>query len=160
MRDEDGALVGPQPLRVVVGDRDLPADARVLDDDSTTLQLRGHDPAVTLAALHERELRHVWLEGGPQLAAAFVGAGLVDEVLAYIAPALLGAGPSVVADLGIATVEDAARLSLRSVERLGDDVLLVCAFTSATDATPTGTTPSGTTPTAATPTATPTKGSL
>jgi diaminohydroxyphosphoribosylaminopyrimidine deaminase / 5-amino-6-(5-phosphoribosylamino)uracil reductase len=150
VRDEDGALVGPQPLRVVVGDRDLPADARVLDDAAATLQLREHDPALTLAALHERELRHVWLEGGPRLAAAFVGAGLVDEVLAYVAPALLGAGPALVADLGIATVEDAARLSLRSVERLGDDVLLICAFTSAT----------ATTPTATSLTATPTKGSL
>jgi diaminohydroxyphosphoribosylaminopyrimidine deaminase / 5-amino-6-(5-phosphoribosylamino)uracil reductase len=148
VRDADGALVGVQPLRVVVGDRDLPADARVLDAAAPTVQLRGHDPAAALAALHGREVRHVWLEGGPQLAAAFVTAGLVDEVLAYVAPALLGSGLPVVADLGVAGIGDAVRLSLRSVERLGDDVLLVCTTTTTTTAT------------ATTPTATTTKGSL
>ena len=43
----------------------------------------------------------VWLEGGPTLAAAFLRAGLVDEVVAYLAPALLGSGPAAVGDLGI-----------------------------------------------------------
>ena len=52
--------------------------------------------------------RHVLLEGGPTLAAAFWRAGLVDRVVAYVAPALLGAGAAAVADLGIATIDDAA----------------------------------------------------
>jgi len=153
VRDADGELVGHQPLRVVVGDRDLPLGARVLDDAAPTLQLRDHDPAEVLAALNGREVRHVWLEGGPQLAAAFVTAGLVDEVLAYVAPTLLGAGPAVVADLGVTGIDDAVRLGLVSVERLGDDVLLVCAVTGHT-------TPMATSPTATSPKATTTKGSL
>ena len=41
---------------------------------------------------------------GPTLAAAFLRAGLVDEVVAYVAPMLLGAGLSAVGDLGIATI--------------------------------------------------------
>ncbi len=66
-----------------------------------------HDPAAVLDALHAREVRHVLVEGGPTLAAAFLRAGLVDEVHAYIAPVLLGAGPSAVGDLGVATIGDA-----------------------------------------------------
>ena len=51
-------------------------------------------------------------------------AGLVDEVVAYVAPMLLGSGASAVGDLGIATVTDALRLELRDVARLGTDVRL------------------------------------
>ena len=45
-----------------------------------------------LEQVYESGRQHVWLEGGPTLAAAFLRAGLVDEVIAYVAPALLGAG--------------------------------------------------------------------
>ena len=44
------------------------------------------------AALHARDRQHVFLEGGPTLAAAFLGPGLVDEVVATSRPMLLGAG--------------------------------------------------------------------
>jgi riboflavin biosynthesis pyrimidine reductase len=36
-------------------------------------------------ALYRRDVRHAWLEGGPTLAAACWQAGLVDEVIAYVA---------------------------------------------------------------------------
>ena len=71
--------------------------------------LRTHDPREALAMLWERERRHVFLEGGPTLAAAFVTAGLVDEIVVYVAPMLLGAGRNAVADLGIGTIADALR---------------------------------------------------
>ncbi len=45
------------------------------------------------AALYERGCRRVLLEGGPTLAGAFLREGLVDEVVGYVAPKLLGAGP-------------------------------------------------------------------
>lgn len=124
VRDASGAPVGDQPLRVVVGERDLPAGVRVLDPAAPTVHLRTRDPHAVLADLYRREIRHAWLEGGPTLAAAFWRAGLVDEVIAYLAPALLGAGTSAVADLGIASITGAARLQLTDVARLGDDLRL------------------------------------
>ena len=68
--------------------------------------------------------KQVWLEGGPTLGAAFLKAGLVDEVVAYLAPALLGGGRPAVADLGISTIADAMRLELFDVCRVGSDVRL------------------------------------
>ncbi|HET8600642.1 MAG TPA: bifunctional diaminohydroxyphosphoribosylaminopyrimidine deaminase/5-amino-6-(5-phosphoribosylamino)uracil reductase RibD [Segeticoccus sp.] len=121
-RTADGRLRERQPLRVVVGRRGLPPGARVLDDAAPTLLLQDHDPAAVLAALAEHEVRHVWLEGGPTLAAAFLAAGLVDEVVGYLAAAVLGAGPGLVADLGIRTIGQALRLSLTDVTRLEDDI--------------------------------------
>ncbi len=124
VRDAAGDLLADQPLRVVVGRRALPPGARVLSGPVPALRVPTHEPSEALAALHELEVRSVWLEGGPTLAAAFWRAGLVDEVLAYLAPALLGAGRAAVDDLGIATMADIARLRLTGVTEIGEDVLI------------------------------------
>jgi diaminohydroxyphosphoribosylaminopyrimidine deaminase/5-amino-6-(5-phosphoribosylamino)uracil reductase len=82
--------------------------------------VRTHDPAQVLAELTMREVRHALVEGGPTLAAAFLAAGLVDEVVAYVAPMLLGAGRSAVADLGIVTIADGLHLDVGDVTVLGE----------------------------------------
>ena len=113
-----------QPLRAVMGVRPVPTHARVLDESAKTLLLPTRDPAEALQTLFEQDRHHVFLEGGPTLAAAFLRAGLVDEVIAYVAPALLGAGSSAVADLGIITIEEIRRFDLVEATRVGDDVRL------------------------------------
>lgn len=127
VRDVDGRLAASQPLRVVLGRTPIPATARVRDGAAETLLLALRDPDEALAALHTLEIRHVWLEGGPTVAAAFLRAGLVDEILGYIAPALLGAGLPAVGDLGVTTIGGAHRLELLDIHRLGDDLLMVAA---------------------------------
>lgn len=122
VRDEVGENRPHQPLRVVIGDRDLPAGARVLDDSAETLHLHGHDVAEALSVLHERDVQHVFLEGGPTLAAAFLAAGYVDEVVAYVAPKLLGSGRAAVGDLGIESITGALDLQVTDVTVLGPDV--------------------------------------
>jgi diaminohydroxyphosphoribosylaminopyrimidine deaminase / 5-amino-6-(5-phosphoribosylamino)uracil reductase len=103
----------------VMGLRDIPADRRVLNDRAETVALRTRDPHEALAQLHARDRQHVFLEGGPHLAASFVQAGLVDEVVAYVAPALLGAGTNAVADLGIGSIADTKRLQITDVTTVG-----------------------------------------
>lgn len=125
VRDGDDRPVGVQPLRVVAGLRDVPPTARVLDGAAPTVHLRTREPAAVLDELHVRQIRHVWLEGGPTLAAAYLGAGLVDEIVAYVAPALLGSGRSALADLGAENLADLRRYDLADVARIGDDVRLV-----------------------------------
>ena len=77
------------------------ADAQVFDEAAETLVLDTAVPRFALKALFDRGVRHVLLEGGPTLAGAFLEARLVDEVVAYIAPKLLGSGPAVLEDAGI-----------------------------------------------------------
>jgi diaminohydroxyphosphoribosylaminopyrimidine deaminase/5-amino-6-(5-phosphoribosylamino)uracil reductase len=134
-RTASGERTEHQPLRVVVGYRDVPAGARLHGPGGELLQVRTHDPAEVLAVLADREVRHLLVEGGPQLAAAFLSAGLVDEVHAYVAPVLLGSGLAAVADLGVATIADAIRLVPREVLHLGPDILLVATPTAATPRT-------------------------
>jgi diaminohydroxyphosphoribosylaminopyrimidine deaminase/5-amino-6-(5-phosphoribosylamino)uracil reductase len=114
-----------QPLRVVMGLRDLPPTSRLLDEAAPTLQLRTHDVVKVLAELFERGRHHVWLEGGPTVAAAFWRAGRVDRVIAYLAPALLGNGPAALLDVGVRSLSEAIRLDIDDVHRVGPDVRIV-----------------------------------
>jgi diaminohydroxyphosphoribosylaminopyrimidine deaminase/5-amino-6-(5-phosphoribosylamino)uracil reductase len=123
VRGPDGTAAARQPLRVVVDRRGrLPADARVLDDAAPTLVSRADDPRQLLAQLFDRDVRRVLLEGGPTLAAAFLRDGLVDEAVVHLAPKLLGAGPSLVGDLGIPAISGALSFSVRDVTLVGGDV--------------------------------------
>lgn len=124
VRAADGQPAGRQPLRVVVGYRPVPATARVRNDRAPTLLLPTHDPAEVLRQLDAGRIRHLWLEGGPTLAAAFVRAGLVDRIVAYVAPALLGSGRSAVGDLRAESIAGLRRFTLADVTRIGEDVRL------------------------------------
>ncbi|WP_077041520.1 bifunctional diaminohydroxyphosphoribosylaminopyrimidine deaminase/5-amino-6-(5-phosphoribosylamino)uracil reductase RibD [Rhodococcus sp. MTM3W5.2] len=121
-RDPDGSLADHQPVRVVVGEREIPASARVLDGAAPTLVLRTRDPREVVEAL--ADLPDVLLEGGPRLAGAFLEAGLVDRILAFLSPVLLGAGAAAVEDAGVTNIAQALRFHRESVETLGPDLLL------------------------------------
>jgi diaminohydroxyphosphoribosylaminopyrimidine deaminase/5-amino-6-(5-phosphoribosylamino)uracil reductase len=56
--------------------------------------------------------------------AAFLAAGLVDEVHAYVAPLYLGAGRPAIGDLSITSLAEAQRFTLREVRQLGDSAWL------------------------------------
>jgi diaminohydroxyphosphoribosylaminopyrimidine deaminase/5-amino-6-(5-phosphoribosylamino)uracil reductase len=123
-------LDGAAPTLIAVAD-DLPDAATAhLDGHAEVLRLprdggghgRGLDVTALLAALHARGVRSVLLEGGATLAGAFVAARAVDRVTAYLAPALLGAGPAALADAGIATIADVLRLTVTGIERIGPDL--------------------------------------
>ena len=132
---------GRTPLRVVVDSAGrTPATAKVLDGGGPTLivtvgpAVQGVETVVVgegqvdLAALLDllaaRGIVSVLLEGGPVLAGAFWRAGLVDRVVGYLAPALLGAGSAALEQAGVGTISDAVRLHLTDVTRVGEDLRL------------------------------------
>ena len=94
----------------------------MLDDAAETLVLDTAVPRFALKALYDRGVRHLLLEGGPTLAGAFVEAHCVDEIVAYLAPKLLGAGPSGLGDAGITSIAGAVTLEIDDVVRLGPDL--------------------------------------
>lgn len=118
----DGALAAQQPLRVVVGQREIPPDSAVLSDDSPTVLLHTRDPHEVMRALADRT--DVLLEGGPTVAGAFLRAGAVHRILAYVAPMLLGGPVTAVDDVGVATIAGALRWRYDGVEQIGPDLLL------------------------------------
>lgn len=118
----DGGLAEHQPLRVVVGQREIAPEANVLNDDSRTMVISTHDPHEVLRALSDRT--DVLVEGGPKLAGAFLRAGVIDRILAYVAPILLGGPVTAVDDVGVPSIARALRWRYDSVERIGPDLLL------------------------------------
>lgn len=122
-RHPDGSLREHQPLRVVVGRREIPSGARILDGAAETVHARTHDLAEVLAGLGDRACE-VQVEGGPLLAGRFLAAGLVDRVQMYQAPVILGAGKAAMENAGIGTIAAALRWRRTSIEVLGPDVLM------------------------------------
>ncbi|BDZ45830.1 hypothetical protein GCM10025866_17390 [Naasia aerilata] len=124
-RADDGTLLAHQPHVVVVGRRPVPEDAALRLSPGGFRTSDGADLPALLAQLWDDGIRSVFVEGGPTLESALLKAGLVDEVVAYVAPVLLGGPRLATADLGIATMADASAMDLVSVDRLGNDVRIV-----------------------------------
>jgi len=141
-----------QPLRVVVDRRlDIPLDAAVLEganaliataqapnEKSAALVERGigvlHVPgadgkvdlAVLMRELAARELNEVLVESGNRLNGALLRAGVVDELVLYLAPHLLGDSARGMFDLGVLTGLDQRReLTIRDVRRVGPDLRIL-----------------------------------
>lgn len=133
-RTPEGELLVPasqQPVPVVVGGRAIPDGARVLAHPAlggaypAPLRLAGGDLAADIESLGHLGIDSVFVEGGPAIVSSLLTLGLVDELLVYVAPALLGGPRVAVADLGIDSMAGIKRLEFASVERLGDDLLLI-----------------------------------
>ncbi len=77
-----------------------------------------------LAALGKRDVQGVLVEGGATLAWSLVRDGLVDKVVQYLAPLLVGGtrAPGVIAGGGFAPIASAMRLEIASIDRIGDDL--------------------------------------
>jgi len=100
-----------QPRRLAFGHGPLP--------DGSQLELRSGPLEQELRTLAAEGVQWLLLEGGPTLAASFLAADLVDQLLLFVAPALSGDGPALIAALPAPVALQ--RLRARQV---GDDVLL------------------------------------
>ncbi len=121
-RRPDGTGYPHQPTRIVLGTRELAPDARLRSDEAPFVQVRSHDPRAALAAVPDA--LWVLVEGGPGIVGAFLAAGLVDEVQAYLAPTILGDGSPAVLDPTVTTLAQAHRFRRESVIELGEDLLV------------------------------------
>ena len=149
---EDGAI--RQPLRVVVDSQlRLCADAALLKqpgpilvatlrsaDEPEALQLRAAKSdleiltlaadggrvnlAALVAALTQRGCNELLVEAGAGLAGAFVGAGLIDELVCYVAPKLFGSDARPMFDLPIVTIDAHLALSMSDCRQIGEDLRL------------------------------------
>ena len=126
VRDEDDLPLpyDRQPLRVVVGETHIPGYYRVFDRVAPTLLVQTREPDEVLAKMVENGVHHVWLEGGPRLAGGFWNAGLVDRVIGYIAPSMLGSGRAAL-EGEAATLADLRPIDLHDVSRIGPDIRII-----------------------------------
>ncbi len=140
----------PQPLRVVVdGSGRTPSNAKVFNSDAPTLVITsetvaddhvdawrlsgaevvrvgpgegGIDMRAALDVLGSRGICHVLVEGGPTIAASFAERGLVDRLVLYLAPKIIGGDAPGLFVAGAKTLTDAWRLHIDGISRVGDDI--------------------------------------
>ncbi|MDX2024886.1 bifunctional diaminohydroxyphosphoribosylaminopyrimidine deaminase/5-amino-6-(5-phosphoribosylamino)uracil reductase RibD [Microcella sp.] len=124
-RGDGGELLPHQPIPVVFGTTPVPTDARLRQHPAGLIELGHRDLGAGLSELYERGIRRLYVEGGPTLASAFLREGLVDDVLVYLAPLLLGGPKTAIDDLGVTTMSEALALRIHHIESLGDDLLVV-----------------------------------
>ncbi|WP_224084421.1 bifunctional diaminohydroxyphosphoribosylaminopyrimidine deaminase/5-amino-6-(5-phosphoribosylamino)uracil reductase RibD [Arthrobacter sp. StoSoilB19] len=106
-REPSGDPAPKQPVRAVMGLRGIPDDAAIHGDDGLAVHLPTRNPREALTLLYKAGIRHVMVEGGSRILSSFLSAGLVDELIVYLAPTLLGSGTPALNGLGITSLPDA-----------------------------------------------------
>ncbi len=120
-RGPGGKLYASQPRRVVIGSREIRGHAPNLEANGF---VQYPDPVVALEKLGEAGIRDVLVEGGAGLLSSFLRADLVDAIVAYVAPTLLGAGRGVLASPVAQTLAGAARFETVGIDRAGMDTVI------------------------------------
>jgi len=98
------------------------------DSDANT-ECKQTDLKRLLQLLGQREINEVLVEAGSGLSSAFLKQTLVDELIWYMAPKILGASAKPVFDMQIDQLNDAVGLQLQSREMIGEDLKLVLFYT-------------------------------
>lgn len=134
------------PQRAVLDSRLItPASAQVYDDSAATLLFHGADVACTkhypdsveriavpldgegldlhavFAELNERQHNEILVESGPRLAGALLQEGLVDRILVYMAPVLMGSAANPLMMLPLNDMSQRVHLDTVDVRRVGQD---------------------------------------
>jgi diaminohydroxyphosphoribosylaminopyrimidine deaminase/5-amino-6-(5-phosphoribosylamino)uracil reductase len=125
-------LQGRRPLiyaAVADAERQATLEARGAEICMVAGALPGPNPKVDLAAmlqdLARRDINELHIEAGEKLNASFLRAGLVDELLVYLAPRLIGPGRAMAALDSLASLDDAMAWRYHSVEQIGEDLRII-----------------------------------
>jgi diaminohydroxyphosphoribosylaminopyrimidine deaminase / 5-amino-6-(5-phosphoribosylamino)uracil reductase len=107
-----------QPRRLAFGRGPLP--------EGSELELCSGSLENELARLAEEEVQSLLLEGGPTLAGAFLRADLIDKLVLFVAPKVIGGddAPPLFAGPGVRSLGDAASITSLEASRVGQDLLL------------------------------------
>jgi len=125
LRMPDGArlLAEAGPVLVYTESRDDERRAALESRGAEVCRVEKVDPATVVADLHQRGVQGVLVEGGGEVAGAFLSSGIWDRVVAFVAPILIGGAgaPSPLEGGGVGDLAAAGRLTRVTVRRRGDD---------------------------------------
>lgn len=150
VRDPEFDTAGRQPLRVIMDSahrfpdqarmQNLPGDVLIMttqgSSQADTIQIAAQkDDRIDLKkAMHylcaEKEINEVLVEAGPTLSGAFIQSGLVDELILYFAPKLLGSNARSLVHLpGLDKLADSVKLEIKSLKKIGEDIRIIARVT-------------------------------
>jgi diaminohydroxyphosphoribosylaminopyrimidine deaminase/5-amino-6-(5-phosphoribosylamino)uracil reductase len=117
---------GRQPRPVVVaGQREMPPDRRIMERDPIVYRPDRSptvDPLDVMTDLGRRGIVSAMIEGGPSVAASFLNAGAVDDIVWYVGAKLAG-GRGLPAIAGVFdSMSDIIDIEVTAVQRIGPDI--------------------------------------
>ena len=110
------------PIRIICGEQELPSDSLVFDDAARTEVVKSKNLDLLVEKLNELGVNQVLVEAGPTLASAMLDHCLMDELVIYQAPSLLGSGKSFFNFGQESTIENQLRMDHISTQVLVGDV--------------------------------------
>ncbi|MEI8294481.1 MAG: bifunctional diaminohydroxyphosphoribosylaminopyrimidine deaminase/5-amino-6-(5-phosphoribosylamino)uracil reductase RibD [bacterium] len=122
-----GLRAKTQPLRIVWSRTgDIPPDCHLLTDEhrERTMVYSGKTLAAVLRDLGKRGVQHILIEGGGHTLGEALDRSLIDRIVFYIAPVLLGGPTAAVGGHGVPSNESAVRLKKPTYRRIGPDLLV------------------------------------
>jgi diaminohydroxyphosphoribosylaminopyrimidine deaminase/5-amino-6-(5-phosphoribosylamino)uracil reductase len=114
--------LGKNPVRVVMGRSEIAASSQILGSDAETIIIKSHEPKDLISIANDRGFNQVLIESGPTFGTALLRADLIDEIILFQAPTLLGAGTPSIGDLEITNISDRMDFEISDVEIIGADL--------------------------------------
>jgi len=139
--EELGDATERQPLRILIDSQQrVPSTAKIFQQDGETRVASGEngnriDLNQLLKQLADEGHQEILVETGAKLAGAFIEQGLVDELILYCAPTLLGSSARPLADLPFEKMNQQIRWQWQDVRMVGNDLRLTLCPTQTSDTT-------------------------
>jgi diaminohydroxyphosphoribosylaminopyrimidine deaminase/5-amino-6-(5-phosphoribosylamino)uracil reductase len=125
--------LGNNPVRIVMGATELSAKIQISNDAAETVLIKSRNFDELLSLAEERGFNDLLIESGPTFGTALLRANLIDEIVLFQAPTLLGSGTPSIGDLGITNIAGRLDFEISDVEVIGSD-LKISLFKSANSA--------------------------
>jgi diaminohydroxyphosphoribosylaminopyrimidine deaminase/5-amino-6-(5-phosphoribosylamino)uracil reductase len=121
---DDPSLLGDDrnPIRIVIGNREIPSRAKIFSSGAETIVIQNRDFKELTTLVNQRGFNRIFVEAGPGLGSALFAAGLIDEILLYQAPTLLGSDRRFTQGLNISDISEQIRLSSEEISEFDGDL--------------------------------------
>ena len=114
--------LGKNPVRIVMGESEIVADANIKNGDAETIFVNSRDAKELIFLVKQRGFNEVLIESGPTFGTALLRENLIDEIVLFQAPTFLGSGKPSISDLGITNISGRLDFEIAEVEVIGADL--------------------------------------
>ena len=114
--------LGKNPVRIVVGEREIAANSQILNADAETLIIKSRSSKEIITHAKDRGYNELLIESGPTFGTVLLSEDLIDEIVLFQAPTFLGSGTPSISDLGITNISGRLDFEIADVEVIGADL--------------------------------------
>ncbi|MGA1738396.1 MAG: bifunctional diaminohydroxyphosphoribosylaminopyrimidine deaminase/5-amino-6-(5-phosphoribosylamino)uracil reductase RibD [Candidatus Nanopelagicaceae bacterium] len=121
---DDPSMLGAErhPVRVVIGEREISDEKKIFSQDAETIRIKGRNFDQMLEVFTTKGFNRVFVESGPTLGTALFMAGLVDEILLYQAPSIIGSNERFTKGLDLDRIDQQIRFLSEETQEIGGDI--------------------------------------